>query len=77
MNHEEAREKARQGESVKREKWDDCRHVRQAKESDADYINYPIEGILVDACDNRVCDCTIIIYKPTEEDQQATDWIIK
>jgi hypothetical protein len=56
--------------------WDTCKVIRNARESDIDYINYPIENILVSDCDMARCDCKIAIYNPSKEDLEAKDWMI-
>ncbi len=65
-----------ESKKASRRSWDTCKVIRLAKESDVDYINYPIEGILVSDCDMARCDCKIAIYQPSQEDLDATDWMI-
>lgn len=77
MTYAEAHEKALTGETIWIPSWGECRVVRPATEGDVDFINYPIEGILVDACEKRSCDCKVIIYQPTAQEQLSTDWEVK
>lgn len=77
MNYAQAKEKMlKEGVTITKHSWDLCKTIRAAKESDVDYINYPPEGVIVEDCENRQCDCKIAIYTPTEADQQAEDFII-
>lgn len=64
------------GQKVFRSEWSDCKLVRKAEESDVEYINYPVEGITVEDCSKRECDCKIVIYNPTKEDTMANDWYV-
>lgn len=75
MNYDTARALIDNGMIVSRTTWNDCKVVRAAKESDVEFINYPTEGIVVEDCEKRLCDCKIIIYTPTESDKTATDWV--
>lgn len=77
MNYDEAIKEAENGSVITRESWDECRIVRKAAEGDYEFINYPVEGVMVDACAQRQCDCKIIIYRSNKEEREATDWIIK
>ncbi len=62
------------GKKVFRAEWDDCRYVRKAIESDVEFINYPVEGVAVEDCNRRECDCKIAIFQPSKEDMVANDW---
>lgn len=62
------------GKKVFRAEWDDCRYVRKAVDADMEFINYPTEGVIVEDCNKRECDCKIVIYQPTKEDTIANDW---
>lgn len=64
------------GNKVFRAEWDDCKYVRKAMEADVEYINYPPEGVIVEDCNQRLCDCKIAIYQPTTEDMVANDWFV-
>lgn len=56
--------------------WPECDVIRPAKESDVEYINYPIKDIMVKDCAKPACDCKIIIFKPSIKDYQAKDWMV-
>ncbi len=75
MNKADALQEVGKGMYAKREAWDDCRLVRSATEGDREFINYDPQGIVVEDCKKRVCDCAIVIYRSTPEDDEAIDWI--
>lgn len=60
--------------TFKRVSWDDCKIIRQAKDSDYDLINYDIDGTIVEDCPGRQCDCKIGVWAMTPEDKQAKDY---
>lgn len=59
-----------------RKDWGDCRIVRAGIESDIEYTNYVVEGILVEDCANKKCDCRVAIYKASSDDLNAIDWVV-
>ena len=76
MNYKHIQTELEKGNKVFRAEWDDCRYVRKAEESDVEFINYPTDGIIVEDCNKRQCDCNIAIYQPTKEDTMANDWYV-
>lgn len=75
MNLQEAKDKIiTDSIRVKSPSWDSCKIIRKAILSDEDYINYPHQGIIVEDCTNRKCDCKIAIYIPTPDDEQLNDF---
>lgn len=55
--------------------WDKCRYIRAAIPSDYDAINYDINGVIVEDCKAKVCDCAIGVWAFTPEDVDAKDYI--
>ena len=77
MNYDEAIEKIKtENLTITSFHWNLCKTIRQATDADFDYINCPPEGIIVEDCENRACDCKIAVHVPTEEDKKHTDYII-
>jgi len=76
MNFEQAKEKIKEGHEITRSGWDSCKIIRTGKDTDADYINYDVTGLIVESCEKRICDCKIAIFRPTPEDEAANDYII-
>lgn len=63
------------GAKFKRQTWDECKHIRMAVESDYDLINYDINGLIVEDCEQKKCDCKIGVWAFTPEDVKAQDYI--
>lgn len=76
MNYEQAKEKINEGNHITAQRWALCKILRKATEADVDYINFPPEGLIVESCENRNCDCKIAIHNPTEEDLESDDYVI-
>ena len=76
MTWKEIQHEINTGNKVFRSEWEDCKYVRRAVDSDIDFINYPVEGVTVEDCNRRQCDCKIVIYQPTKEDTIAKDWFV-
>lgn len=77
MNYETARHKIlNEGHEIIRPSWGVCAYIRLAVESDIDYLNYPTQGLIIQSCDKRTCDCKVILYVPTSEDLKADDFAI-
>lgn len=76
MNLDQAKEKVKEGNHVTNLAWGACKIIRSAQESDVEYINFPPEGLIVEDCEQKICDCKIAIFQPTEEDLKSTDYII-
>lgn len=77
MNLTEAKDKIlKEGVQVTRHGWGLCKIVRKATEGDVDYINFPPEGLIVEDCSGRICDCKIAIFQPTVGDEEAEDYVI-
>lgn len=75
MTYETAKQLVLNGMTLSRTSWDSCKVIRAAKESDVEFINFSTEGIIVEDCEKRLCDCKIIIFNPTHEDKVANDWV--
>lgn len=66
-----------EGHSMRREGWDDCKIIRTHIISDYDSINVDsLQGFIIEDCKKKVCDCSVGVYQPTDEDKKATDWQI-
>lgn len=76
MTYKQIQHELNEGKKVFRSEWEDCKYVRKAVESDVEFINYPVENIIVEDCSKRQCDCRIVIYQPTKEDMVANDWFV-
>lgn len=76
MNYEQAKEKIAEGNQITRAGWELCKIIRAPKETDNDHINYDLTGLIIESCEDRICDCKIGIFQPTPEDEKATDYII-
>ena len=75
LTYEVAKEAAMRGSVIQR--YGDCREIRLSTVGDYDHIpNVNLDGVLVEDCENRKCDCKTGIFRPTEEDLLATDWRI-
>jgi hypothetical protein len=62
--------------TCRRKKWDECKRIRLATESDVDYIpNINLKGLIVEDC-IILCDCKIRIYIPSQDDLDSKDWEI-
>ena len=76
LTYIQAQDAVKDGMFATREAWGSCRIIRPGVESDWDFINYDPTGVVIDDCKEKVCDCSIGIYQPTEEDKNTRDWII-
>lgn len=77
MNYETAKEKIlKENLVITKSSWGLCKTIRQATLADEDYINYPHQGVIVEDCSHRNCDCKIAIHQPAEEDKKAEDYVI-
>lgn len=75
MTYTSAKEEIKRGAKVRRPSWARGRHLRMGNEGDRDFIDQDnIEGMIVDDCPQRHCDCEICIYNPTPEDLVAEDF---
>ncbi len=76
FNLEQAKKKVEEGHSVTNISWGACKIIRKATLADEDIINYPHEGVIVETCEDRICDCKTIIYQPTPEDLTSETFVI-
>lgn len=59
----------------KRAGWDVCRFIRMPIDSDYDVINFDINGVIIEDCKAKVCDCTVGVWPFTPEDATANDYV--
>ena len=77
FNYEAAQHKIKEGQTLTRAGWGACKTIRLAKDSDQDYVGeVDLEGLTMEDCATKICDCKIGIFHPTEEDKKAEDYII-
>lgn len=77
LNYKEAILAVREGNVVDRAAWNECKIIRLHTESDCDFTNIDTwQGVVVEDCRERKCDCNIGLYRPSAEDIVATDFYI-
>lgn len=77
MNLDQAKEKIKEGAHVTAHHWDLCKVIRKSDVSDNDYIlDTDLTDVIIESCENRICDCSIGIFRPTKEDELAEDYVI-
>ena len=63
--------------TAKRAAWANCKIIRLWNVGDADYVDLNnTDGVIMEECDEKICDCKIGVYFATDEDAAAEDWIV-
>lgn len=77
MNYETAKKKILEEDiKVTKHSWNLCKLLRKGTEADLEYTNYTVTDQVVEDCTDRICDCKIAIFQPTEDDLIAEDYVI-
>lgn len=77
LNHEGAIDAINKGHIISRFDWGKCKIVRSARDSDADLIpNMSLVGLIVEDCQEKLCDCSISAWVKTQADIEATDYYV-
>lgn len=75
--YSQVKEALRTGCSARRPEWDICKIVRDPQESDRDFFMTEVDfkDAVMEYCP-RSCDCNVRFFTPTQQDLEATDWVI-
>lgn len=80
FDFDEIKCKIRSGRKMKsrRTSWGDCKIIRSWQESDEDFVPglANTKDVIMEECDQKVCDCRISVFAPTQDDLDAQDYII-
>lgn len=77
MTFEQAKAEVKNGAHITAHRWDLCRFIRKSSEADNDFIlDTDLTGVIIESCENRICDCSIGIFRPIKEDELAEDYVI-
>ena len=78
MTWKEVETGIQEGWNASRLSWPECKYIRGWQEDDHDYFMVPIadtKGIIMQVCE-KPCDCKVGVYIKTQEDVDATDWVL-
>lgn len=76
ISYTEALQAIGKGEKVTAKRWD-CKYVRLPQLSDHDFLNADsLEGLIIEDCDRKVCDCRVGVWAQQPEDKLAEDYYV-